>query len=74
MPEGEKFGVPVLKGGWNLPLLVGIGLTDLSNIGGPVGPRHPGSVITGLFTSCAPDAVYVFYYCQRVAHTGLFRF
>ena len=26
-------GVPVVKGGQNLPTLVGIGLTDLKNIG-----------------------------------------
>ena len=34
MSEGENF-LKYLKGGQNLPLLVGIGLTDLSNIGGP---------------------------------------
>ena len=42
--------VPVLIGGNNLPSPVGIGLTDLPNIGetsGPPGP--PGSSITGLY-------------------------
>ena len=35
MPEGEKhWGVPVVIGGDNLPSPVGIGLTDLPNIGG----------------------------------------
>ena len=31
--EGEKNGVKVVNGGQNLPLLVGIGLTDLPKIG-----------------------------------------
>ena len=41
-------GVPVVKGGQNLPTLDGIGLTDLPNIGGelPSPPRPPGSGIT----------------------------
>ena len=34
-------GVPVVIGGDNLPSLVGIGLTDLRNIGGPVAPMAP---------------------------------
>ena len=39
MPEGEKeLGVPVVIGGDYLFSLVGIGLTDLPNIGGPVDP------------------------------------
>ena len=39
MPEGEKhWGVPLVKDGQNLPPMVGIGLTDLSNIGGASGP------------------------------------
>ena len=43
----KKFGGPVVKGGQNLPLLVGIGLTDLPNIGGASGPPGPpGSGIT----------------------------
>ena len=33
MLEGEKNGVKVVNGGQNLPLLVGIGLTDLPKIG-----------------------------------------
>ena len=33
--------MPVVKGGQNLPLLVGIGLTDLPNIGGAVPPLPP---------------------------------
>ena len=38
MLEGEKhWGVPVVIGGDNLPSPVGIGLTDLPNIGGPSG-------------------------------------
>ena len=52
MPEGEKFGGPVVKGGQNLPLLVGLRLTDLPNIGGggaavapPAPPGPPGSRI-----------------------------
>ena len=41
-------GVPVVKGGHNLPPLVGIGLTDLQNIGkGATGPTGtPNSGIT----------------------------
>ena len=31
-------GVPVVIGGDNLPSPVGIGLTDMPNIGGPVAP------------------------------------
>ena len=35
MPEGEKtLGVPVVISGYNQPSPVGIGLTDLPNIGG----------------------------------------
>ena len=33
--------MPVVIGGDNLPSPVGIGLTDLSNIGGPVAPLAP---------------------------------
>ena len=37
-------GVPIVIGGDNLPFTVGIGLTDLPNIGGPVAPPGlPGS-------------------------------
>ena len=48
MPEGEKkLGVQVLKGGQNLPPLVGIGLTDPPKMGGGAQmPPHPGSNIT----------------------------
>ena len=51
MPEGEKnWGfMPVVKGGHNLPPLVGIGLTDLPNIWGgamPLRPPPSGSGIT----------------------------
>ena len=37
MPEYEKMGVEVVEDGQNLPppSPVGIGLTDLKNIGGP---------------------------------------
>ena len=39
MPEGEKtLGVSVAIGGDNLPSPVGIGLTDLPNIGEVSGP------------------------------------
>ena len=43
MPEGEKFflGGAVVIGGDNLPSPVGIGLTDLPNIGGTSGPPGP---------------------------------
>ena len=34
-------GVPVLIGGDNLPSPVGIGLTDLPNIGGAMAPLAP---------------------------------
>ena len=34
-------GVPVVIGGDNLPSPVGIGLTDLPNIGGASGPPGP---------------------------------
>ena len=34
-------GVPLVKGGQNLPPIVGIGLTGLPNIGGPPGPPVP---------------------------------
>ena len=47
MPEGEKIGgVPVLRGGQNLPppLLDGLGLTNLPNIGrGVVAPLGSGT-------------------------------
>ena len=43
-------GVPAAIGGDNLPSPVGIGLTDLPNIGGGSGPTGPpGSGITGLW-------------------------
>ena len=40
MPDGENFfgGWAVVKGEQNLPLLIGIGLTDLKNIGGASSP------------------------------------
>ena len=45
MPEGEKnLGGPVVKGRQNLPPLVGIGLTDLKNIGGAPAPPVPASL------------------------------
>ena len=34
MPKGETLGVPVVVDGDSLPSPVGIGLTDLLNIGG----------------------------------------
>ena len=41
--------MPVAIGGDNLPSLVGLGLTDLPNIGGASGPPgHPGSGITAV--------------------------
>ena len=43
MPEGEKNWGPKVIGGDNLPSLVGIGLTDLPNIGGASGPPGPPS-------------------------------
>ena len=46
MPEGEKIGGQVVIGGDNMPSPVGIGLSDLPNIGGAIGP--PGSGITEL--------------------------
>ena len=56
MPEGEKnFGEPVVKGGQNLPSLVGIGLTDLQN--GP--PCSSG--ITDNQLDCHFMLNYVFY-------------
>jgi hypothetical protein len=42
----KTLGVPVVLGGDNLPSPIGIGLTDLTNIGGPTG--LPGSGITDL--------------------------
>ena len=53
MPEGEKtLGVPLVKGGQNLPPMVGIGLTNLPNIGGgavsPPPPPGPASLLTKL--------------------------
>ena len=43
----KTLGVPVAIGGDNLPSLVGIGLTELPNIGGASGPPGPsGSGIT----------------------------
>ena len=43
-------GVPVVKGGQNLPTLDGIGLTDLPNIGGEL-PSPPGPpVLASLYT------------------------
>ena len=50
LPEGEKhWGGPVVIGGDNLPSLVRIGLTDLSNIGGgasgPPGPPGSGTTV-----------------------------
>ena len=43
----KNLGVPVIKGGQNLPPMDGIGLTDLPNIGGASGPPGPpGSGIT----------------------------
>ena len=42
MPEGEKnWGIAVVIGGDNLPVLVGIGLTDLLNMGGQWPPWPP---------------------------------
>ena len=37
----KALGVPVVIGGDNLPSPVGIGLTDLPNIGGAMGPLAP---------------------------------
>jgi hypothetical protein len=37
----KTLGGPVVIGGDNLPFPVGIGLTDLPNIGGPVAPLAP---------------------------------
>ena len=42
----KTLGLPIVIGGDNLPSPVGIGLTDLPNIGGTSGP---GSGITGLW-------------------------
>ena len=45
----KTLGVPVVIGGDNLPSPVGIGLTDLKNIGGASGPPGPpGSGITAI--------------------------
>ena len=51
MPEGETIwgeGGTVVKGGQNLPPIVGIELTDLPNIGGgavaPLAPPVPASL------------------------------
>ena len=41
MPEGEKHWGASKKGEDNLPSPVGIKLTDLPNIGGPVAPLAP---------------------------------
>ena len=42
LPEGEKlWGGPVVMVGIICPPPVGIGLTDLPNIGGPVAPPAP---------------------------------
>ena len=45
MPEGEKVRgyIPVVNGGQNLPPLVGIGVTDLLNFGGPAVPPSYGT-------------------------------
>ena len=40
----KKLGVSVAIGGYNQPSLVGIGLTDLPNIGGANGPPVPASL------------------------------
>ena len=40
----KKIGGPVVIGGDNLPSPVGIGLTDLPNIGGPLAPPVPASL------------------------------
>ena len=49
MPEGEKtLGVPLVKGGQNLPPMVRIGLTGLPNIGGGAPAPPPGSGTTAI--------------------------
>ena len=48
----KTLGVPIVKGGQNLPPRVGIGLTDLSSIWGPSGLLPPGSGITAVGLSC----------------------
>ena len=40
--------MPVVIGGDNLPFPVGIGLTDMPNMGGPVAPLPPGFGITAV--------------------------
>ena len=42
--RSENSGVPVLFGRHNLPSPVGIGLTDLPNIGGALAPPVPASL------------------------------
>ena len=49
----KKIGVPVVKGGQNLPPLVGIELTDLPKIGEPVAPLPPPQVPTSLTSDAA---------------------
>ena len=50
MPEGKKhWGGALVKVGQNLPPEVGIGLTDLPNIGGATSPPAPPPVHASLF-------------------------
>ena len=58
MQEGEKVGVPVEKGGQNLPHLVRIGLTDLPKIGDP-----PSSGITVLNYQKNRDIMFILKSC-----------
>ena len=55
-------GVPVVIGGENLPSPVGIGLTDLQNIGGASGPPGPpGSGTTELYSLACVWTSLVFF-------------
>ena len=75
MPEGEKnWGfMPVVKGGHNLPPLVGIGLTDLPNIWGGAMPLRPSPhpVPASLHLICLNKHVLINYAQWKVAYLVL---
>ena len=64
--------MPVAIGGDNLSSAVGIGLTDLSNIGGggatgPPGPQVPASLVKRIkFSYLCPLAIYFLYYYLKL--------
>ena len=77
MPEGETLGVPVVVDGDSLPSPVGIGLTDLLNIGGegavaPMASPFPSSLMF-ILNSRVPlvfrDLDEVRYGCKMICGT-----